>query len=162
MKYCLDSNIFIEAWNKHYAPHFAPEYWEILDQLAQEGVIFAPEEVKRELVRVEDALNQWVEARPHLFHKIDDAVQECVIEIFQTEKNQRLIQEGTSRSAADPWVVAHAMAENAVVVTKETYEDKSPKKVRIPNVCESMGVEWIDEFEFLKRVGIRFMATLNR
>lgn len=159
MKYCLDSNIFIEAWNKHYSPDLAPDYWEVIDQLAQEGTIFAPQEVKRELEAVDDGLSSWADQRPHIFKEIDSSVEANVIAIFQSEKNRRLLQEGKGHSGGDPWVIAHAMSEGAVVVTKESYEDKSPIKVRIPNVCENMDVEWIDEFEFLRRVGVSFGAT---
>lgn len=159
MKYCLDSNIFIEAWNKHYAPDLAPEYWEIIDELAKEGVVFATQEVKRELETVDDALSKWAAQRPHIFREINESVEGCLVAIFQSVKNRRLLQDGKGRSGGDPWVIAHAMAEGAIVVTKESYEENSPTKVRIPNVCENMDVEWIDEFEFLKRIGIKFTAA---
>ncbi|MEO5368615.1 MAG: DUF4411 family protein [Magnetococcus sp. DMHC-1] len=159
MKYCLDSNIFIEAWNKHYSPDLAPDYWKMIDQLAKEGVIFATQEVKRELELVDDKLSKWTGLRPHIFKEINRSVQENITLIFQSEKNQRLLQDGKGRSGADPWVIAHAMAEDAVVVTKESYEEKSPTKIRIPNVCENMEVEWIDEFEFLRRIGVTFSVT---
>ena len=29
-KYCLDTGIFIEPWNKYYSPQFTKGYWDIL------------------------------------------------------------------------------------------------------------------------------------
>ncbi len=35
-KYCLDTNFFIEAWNKYYSPEFCRSYWDVIDDLAKE------------------------------------------------------------------------------------------------------------------------------
>lgn len=46
MKFCLDTNVFVQAWNRYYAIDFAEPYWTKLDELAQAGTVFATEEVK--------------------------------------------------------------------------------------------------------------------
>ena len=66
------------------------------------------------------------------------------------------------RSLADPWLIAHAMEKNATVVTKENIESAmNSKRIRIPNVCKNMGIRCIDDFEFLREVGVRFSAKLG-
>lgn len=40
----------------------------------------------------------------------------------------------------DPWVIAHAMAQQACVVTKEKKQTAKTDRIRIPNVCEKMAV----------------------
>ncbi len=62
--YCLDTNVFIEPWNKYYSMSLCPDYWELIDSLAKEGVLFCTEEVCREIEKVDDGLNDWVHARP--------------------------------------------------------------------------------------------------
>ena len=53
-RYCLDTNVFIEGWNKYYSMGLCPGYWDILDKLAQEDLVFAPIEVKREIEKTDD------------------------------------------------------------------------------------------------------------
>ena len=159
MIYSLDTNVFIEAWNKYYAFEICPDYWDKLDQLAKGGIIFATEEVKRDIAKKDDNLYRWIESRDHLFRSINDYVQDCLRRIFETEAHRRLIDSSKFRSTADPWVIAHAMAENAVVVTKEKFETHSTKRIKIPNVCKAMGVECIDDFELIRRLGIKFSIS---
>jgi len=156
MKFCLDANVFIEAWNKYYAIDFAEGYWDTLDKLARDGTIFAPEEVKHEIWKTDDDLKAWMEPREYFFKPIDDRVIECLQRVYKDERNRRLVDSSKFRSLADPWVIAQAMAEGAVVVTKENYETNPTRRIKIPNVCESVGMECIDDFELIRRLNLRF------
>lgn len=159
--YCLDTNILIEGWTKHYAIDLCPDYWEILDRLAKENRIFCTMEVFREIEKADDGLAAWAEKRPHLFRELDEKVFECLQRIYHNPDSRRLVDSSKFRSVADPWVIAHAMAEKAVVVTKEGFETNRTNRVKIPNVCEDMGVPCIGEFEFVGRIGIRFRAQIG-
>jgi hypothetical protein len=58
-------------------------------------------------------------------------------------------------------VIAHAIYENATVVTKENKETAlNTKRIKIPNVCDNMGVRWINDFEFIQEIGIKFSCKL--
>lgn len=64
-------------------------------------------------------------------------------------------------SRADPWVIAHAIDKNATVVTKEEkISVVSSKRIKIPNVCDNMGVRWINDFEFIEEIGVKFKCAL--
>ena len=39
-KYCLDSNVLIQAWQKYYNPKYCPEYWDVLNELGKQEIIF--------------------------------------------------------------------------------------------------------------------------
>ncbi len=69
-----------------------------------------------------------------------------------------LVDDKKGRSLADPWVIAHAIAEKAIVVTTEML---ASKKIKIPDVCIDYKVPWIPEFEFAKKIGVRFTAKIN-
>ena len=155
-RYCLDTNVFVEAWTKYYSMDLCPGYWEILDALAQEGRIFSSIEVKREIENSEDDLHAWVKERPHFFHEVTEEVQQCLVQVLND--HGRLVDSTKQRSMADPWVIAHAMAENAVVVTKEEASG-SKKRIKIPDVCYNLGVPVMDDFEFLSEIGVRFDAS---
>lgn len=157
-RYCLDANVFIEGWNKYYSMDLCPTYWEILDQLAQQDRVFAPIEVKREIRQHDDALAKWINARPYVFREITIEVQEYLRQIMRGYN--RLVDSTRQRSIADPWVIAHAMAEKAIVVTKEMPAGPSSRRVKIPDVCSALNVPWIDDFQFAREIGIHFEAQL--
>lgn len=154
-QYCLDSNIFIQGWNTYYAPELCPSYWDVLDNLAATGVIFAPIEVKREIEKIQDSLHGWLKGRSYFFRDIDLEVQIVLRDILHNF--ERLVDTKKERSMADPWVIAHAKVSGAIVVTKESYST-SPTNIKIPNVCEALDVPWMNDFQFCREVGIRFEA----
>jgi predicted nucleic acid-binding protein len=158
-KYCLDTNVLIEAWNKYYSMSLCPEFWEILDDLARRGIIFCTMEVKKEIQKADDGLSNWVGTRPHIFKEVTEDVQANLRIIL--EKHGRLVDSSRGRSTADPWVIAHANSEKAVVVTKEGIEKTGSKRIKIPNVCIDLGIAWMDDFQFFNEVGMKFSAKLG-
>lgn len=161
-QYCLDSNVLIEAWNKHYSMDLSPQYWDFLDHLAHQKTVFCTREVKREIDKIDDGLSAWAKQRPYLFRDETDDVFRCVKAIFEQSENRRLVDSCGFRSAADPFVIAHAMSENATVVTKEAFEMNRTKRLKIPNVCHSLNVRCIDEFAFLREIGLHFNIHFDK
>ena len=155
-KYCLDTNVFIEGWNKYWSMDLCPQYWGILDELARKGTLFAPIEVKREIEKTDDSLKAWIAKRPHLFREIDMPVQDHLRKIMAS--HGRLVDSLKQRSIADPWVIAFALSENAVVVTKEM--PGSDKRIKIPDVCDAFKIPWMNDYEFAKEIGIKFTASM--
>lgn len=153
--YCLDTSALIQAWNTYYSPDLCPEYWDTIEELARRHRVFCTEEVRREIKKGDDDLFRWVKQRPFLFREVTPQVQENLRRILASHRE--LVDSKKDRSIADPWVIAHAMAENAAVVTKE---GTAPRKVKIPDVCHALGVECMDDFQFLREVGVRFSARL--
>ena len=77
-------------------------------------------------------------------------------------RHEKLVDNRKGRSLADPWVIAHAMDARAIVVTKEEkITAPSTGNIKIPNVCETMGVEWIDDFELIRRLQISFTCACS-
>ncbi|WKN41125.1 DUF4411 family protein [Tunicatimonas pelagia] len=159
--YCLDTNFFIEGWNKYYSPNFCSDYWDVIKDLGENGTIFVPHEVKKEIDKVDDSLKEWFVDKDFLVKQIDANVQNCLKQLYSNNKaHQYLANNIKGRSLADPWVVAHAMAEKAIVVTKEfSTSSKDQRKVKIPDVCRNMNIECIDDFEFIRRLNIRFKCV---
>jgi hypothetical protein len=87
----------------------------------------------------------------------------CLSAIYDADPlHEKLVDATHGRSLADPWVIAHAMDEGAIVVTKENEILGSSKKIKIPNVCKKMGVPCIDDFQFIREVGITFDCCLPK
>jgi predicted nuclease of predicted toxin-antitoxin system len=76
--------------------------------------------------------------------------------------HQLLVDNRKNRSLADPWVIAHAMKENACVVTKEEKIIASNSRtVKIPNVCQGMNVRCINDSDFVSEVNIEFSCRIR-
>lgn len=58
LKYCIDANVLIQAWQKYYSPKFCPDYWNILDELGNQGKILIPQMVQEEITRTDDDLSK--------------------------------------------------------------------------------------------------------
>ena len=59
-------------------------------------------------------------------------------------------------TGADGWLVAYALSKRRIVVTHEVLDPGIRRKVPIPNVCEAFGVSYLDTFEMLRQLGVRF------
>ncbi len=116
--YCLDANVLIQAWQKYYSPVLCPDYWKVLDGLGSEGRIFICQEVYDEIVRTEDDLSSWLKGSNIPVRKANESVIGSLKEIYKTPAHLKLVDNTKNRSLADPWVIAHAMDTNSVVVTK--------------------------------------------
>lgn len=162
-KYCLDANVLIQAWQKYYNPKFCPDYWKVLIELGNQGTIFIPEVVYEEITRTEDDLSKWLKGSKIPIKKISEPVTICLQKIYSNNPtHQNLVDNTKARSLADPWVIAHALHENATVVTKEEKVTAlSSNKIKIPNVCDNMGIKWINDFQFIDELDIKFKCSLT-
>lgn len=160
-KYCLDTNAFVEPWNKYYSIKLCSEYWEILNNLGQKGIVFCPDQVKREIDKIDDSLKDWLNSKPYFIRQETEEVQKYVRKILA--KFPYLISVGANRSMADPWVIAHAMAENATVVSKEYIANPSQRnsRIKIPDVCQHFKVNCINDIDFNGEIGIKFRASIS-
>jgi hypothetical protein len=161
--YCLDSNVLIEAWRKYYSPSICPEYWDVLNALGSSGQIFIPEEIRDEIIGTEDDLTVWLKGSSIPVRETTGAVTACWSRILDhDELHQYLVAESAGRSLADPWVISHALDAGAIVVTKEDFVPNPRKaKIKIPNVCHNMKIDCINDFQFVKALGIRFSCQLT-
>lgn len=160
--YCLDANVLIQAWQKYYSPKFCPDYWNILNELGHQQRIFIPEIVYQEIVRTEDDLSAWLKASKIPIRSIDEPVTRCLQAIYANNPlHKNLVDNTKTRSLADPWVIAHAINEKATIVTKEEKVTAiNSTKIKIPNVCDNMGVRWINDFELITELRVRFTCGL--
>lgn len=157
--YCLDANVLIQAWQKYYAPDLCPDYWNKLNELGNQGLLFIPSIVREEITRTEDELSKWIKDCDIPIRNVTESVARKLQEIYSANPHHKQLVDNTkNRSLADPWVIAHALDQGATVVTKEVkIIQSSSKRIRIPNVCDNMGVRWIDDFNLVRELGIQFL-----
>lgn len=146
MKYSIDSSSLITAWNTLYPPDVFAGVWSRLSSaIDDEGTIKITEAVYIELERQRDALFTWVNQRNTSFVvPFDSDIQEGVIAI-QTDYPS-LVDIENERDFADPFVIALAKMHSCTVVTEENLVGQQAKRLKIPNVCQGMGIAY---FNFL-------------
>jgi len=159
--YCLDSNVLIQAWQKYYSPKYCPSYWDILNELGSEDRIFIPSMVYDEIVKTDDDLSDWLKGSNIVAKPITSDVTQILKSIYAADPNHKhLVDSKKGRSLADPWVIAHAIKEDAIVVTKEEKVTAlNSNKIKIPNVYDNMGVNWINDYKMVEQLGLNFSCS---
>ena len=158
--YLLDANVFIEAHRRYYAFDLAPRFWKNLVEHAENGRVQSIDRVKWELEKEEDPLVAWATGDfAHAFASTDEQkVIEAYRRVMEWVQNQaRFADEEKAEFAAgaDGWLVAYARVHGCVVVTQEVAAPLA-KKPKIPDVCQAFTVSFIDTFEMLRQLGVRF------
>lgn len=152
MKYCLDTSALIEPWVRLYPPDVFPPVWRKLEELVGNGSLRAPVEVRRELERQSDALYEWACTSEALFVELDAAQAIKSKEIVNAFPN--LVKPNSTKSAADPFVIALAEVAGVPVVTYETKAKKTDAP-KIPNVCEARKVQVMSIVDVLRAESFR-------
>jgi hypothetical protein len=154
--------VLIQAWQHYYSPSICNDYWTILDELGQADRIFIPEEVFGEITNTEDELSEWLKKSSIPVRSTTSSVISRWQAILAANPDHKLLVDNIKgRSLADPWVVSHAMDAGATVVTKEQpLTAANSKRIKIPNVCDNMNIPWIDDFTFVRRIGLKFSCSI--
>lgn len=159
--YVLDANVFIQAARRYYAFDLAPRFWERLEHHTASGEVRSIDRVKGELERGKDELAEWV--KTHLRDAFASTDETDIIQAFSemmawvyasTQFSEAAKSEFAS--GVDGWLVAFARVKGCIVVTHEVLNPDIKRKVPIPNLCQAFGVTFIDTFEMLRRLGVRF------
>ena len=171
--YFADTSALISAWLERYPPELFGSVWRFIDELG--GRVKVIEEVRNEIGRHADdtvseegmqvnAMRSWlqnseVDTRLSLLSldKDDsDAVQQTIIRIvngWPSWHAVRRLNNTGSFGPADPWVIAYAYAYQGVVVSEEKPRASGRGDVKIPDVCEQLGVRHVNLLELFRVEG---------
>jgi hypothetical protein len=161
-RYWLDASVLIEAHLRSYPIGMADSFWEWMAGKVQAGYIVSPRRVYQEVAeneKHEDELAKWVKHRREkgLCVAPSKAVQGRVQEITEHVFAKYIFVEAWDFSkGADPWVIAHALEDQGIVVTKESDLHPNAQKARIPDVCDHFGVKCVNTLEMLKQLKAKF------
>lgn len=163
MQYLLDTNIFIQAKNIEYPFDVFPGFWDWLHRDLTAKSISSIKPIYTELVSGNDDLAEWIKNYNNhdYFLPVDDeATQEKFAEIANWVYSPDRVFKDTAKdeflNVADSWLIAKAAAYGLTIVTQERYDANCKKKILIPNVCQTFGVEWIDTIQLLRRLNVKF------
>lgn len=152
MTWCIDTSALVEPWTRLYPPDVFAPVWKELSAMAHEGLLIAPVEVKLELGRQQDSLYKWACDLDSFFIDEDRALVEK--QYIIVNEHPGLVKPNSTKSAADPWVIALAELRGIPVVT---YEDRARQNAapKIPNVCDRRGIATVRLVDVLRARGFR-------
>ncbi len=155
----LDANVLIRAHEDYYPVDRVPPFWEWIEQQAANGTVKMPLEIYSEIARATGLLSEWINSEEIkevllLDEEVDRTIFNGVIDrAYAPDLNDHELEE----AGQDPFLVAYALnASNRVVVTKEVSKiSKRRGRTKVPDACNTMGVRWINDFEFYRELDFR-------
>lgn len=151
MIYCIDTSAMIDAGNRHYPSDLFPAFWEKMDGLAGAGRLKAPPMLVEELEKRDEEWRKWVYDREAQIIVPPDAP------FLDNMKNvvHTYTQLGADpeRLTGDPFFISLSLTKGMTLLTSER-PNKGP--VKIPRVCEAVGVPTITLLNFMRQEGWRF------
>lgn len=153
-KYCFDSSVFMISWRIHYPYVPFASLWDRLVEIMKEGRIIVPKEVEKEILAGDDDLKYWFKANKYCVRPYTDDQIKIVSAIVN--KYPKVSQYHKDRPRhADPFIVALAKAEKAIVVTYEA-PNGSRDNPSITTLCQEYEIECCNMSGFFEREGINF------
>ena len=167
-RFLLDTNCFIEPCETFYPFCYAPAFWDALLRGHKAEMVFSLNEVKTEIL--DDEINNWIKKEDFpntFFQKITNVAVQKYAEIqnwvLQHPHFSLAEKSKFAERKADGYLVAYAKVHGMTVVTQEKLIiDSNTKKVKIPNICQQYDVEYVNLFEMLKQLKVRFILEENQ
>lgn len=161
MKYLLDANVFIQAKNLHYGLDFCPAFWDWIIESNQAGLVYSIDKIADEIHSGGDELTEWAESNgKSIFLSTDSDVISKLGEVSNWVKKQdfEVAAMNTFFQVADYYLIGHALAKEATIVTHEIPAD-SKKKIKIPNVCSGLNISFATPFAMLRKERAHFVLA---
>lgn len=160
--YLLDANILIEAKNRYYGLDFAPGFWDWLVQARTSGRVFSIEAIRQEIDGRQDDLSAWSKncgSELYLSPRASAAQYLARLSTWATTHTQ--YTEPAKReflASADYVLVAQAADLGFTIVTHETPAPNAKKRIKIPEACAAVGVQYCSPWRVLRSEGARFVS----
>lgn len=151
--YSFDTSSLLNGRRDLLPPGTFVSLWDSIESMIASGHIRCVDEVRHELAKREDSVHDWAKSQTELFVALTADVQVAAREVLTA--HPRLVGVGGGRNGADPFVIALARARDGVVVTEELLTGNI-EKPRIPDVCNAMGVRWLNLVRFVQEQGWTF------
>ena len=151
--YLLDANCFIER-HKQVPMDIFTGYWGWLAQPPDN--VRSIVAVYEEILEGNDSLCDWAKAQKEsLFIDNDYSRMSEVVEYAERHYAPFRVKEFLDR--ADAPLIAAALAQGATVVTYErAIQAHRDSRIKIPNVCDALGVPCLNLYAMLRTLGVRF------
>lgn len=158
MPYTFDTSALIHLfWPGNYDNEVVfGRLWASFNNIVEDEGIWSVREVYREIERGHGKLVKWAKEHKGIFLAPSEDERRFIRELFENPQYRQLVKIKSIKGGfpdADSFVIAQAKVKEYCVVTQEKWRKDAP---RIPNVCESYGIECVDLLGFMNREGWSF------
>lgn len=158
--YVIDSNSFIQAHRVYYPLDVAYSFWQKVKQLADAGKIISIDKVRDEIFDHNDELEAWCkENLPNSFFKDSSAsiLEYSQVTAWAISNNDhflpKALNEFLDADEADAFMVAFVLNDpNKVLVTQETSEPFRRNKVKIPDACIALNIQYLNVMDMFRQL----------
>lgn len=157
MLYLLDANVLIRAHEDYYPLDRVPQFWEWLEATGQAGIAKLPFEIYDEISQSDSPLAGWIKQQniKEALQFEEEATQAHIQQVIDDGYAPDLTDDEIEKIGRDPFLIAYGLVdEERVIVTKEVSKPSRQRANRhIPDVCETVGVNWSTDFSFFRDAG---------
>lgn len=156
--YLIDANILITPKNSMPMDLY-PTFWQRLSEALNTGKVFSCRKVKEEISNGNDELVSWCkEVLPSdFFIEEDEQIMAEYSWLMVWSQGSPIYFEPAKQEfaqVADAYLIATAAAKKMKIVTFETSEPNRRNKVKIPDACMAIGVEFCTLNDMLRDLQI--------
>ena len=161
-KYLIDTNIFIESANRHYAIDICPGFWDFLIKVSKLDNVKSIIQVYDEFTPDDERLETFRQNLKgnHFFLPVENITPESYSKVTITLIDMEYTQQAIANFSrhADYFLIALALQESYIIVTQEAKSGNNAKnQIKIPNVSEKLGIECVDVVKFLRDEKAKFI-----
>ena len=149
--YVFDTSSFRELF--HFYPRRFPTLWQAFHALIENERVLSVKEVLQEMSvgSSEHPDTKWAKSYKKIFKEPTVEEAKFIAEIFKVEHFQQSLEQKKLLKGgyfADPFIIASAKINSAIVVTQERAKQNGTK---IPNICDRFGVSCTNLEGFMER-----------
>ncbi|WP_204100586.1 DUF4411 family protein [Aggregatibacter aphrophilus] len=166
MQYLLDTNIYINFYDRAYRFEYFPSFWDAFEKVLNQYVVL-PKIVVEETNK-SDEFKKWLEDNfkgEYLNHKDyaeewGQIIQHIAQHPCYSDKALIDPRSWTHEKIADGWLIAIAKKDGLTLVTDEranpTLNAQNPSgAAKIPDIAKDFGIKCITMNEFFKEIGFK-------
>lgn len=165
-RFIIDSNILIESHRLDYDFDICPGFWDLMNKAFEAGIVIGHKKVLDELLGNEDALSEWLAGiDKDCFPKETEEELDIYLQLSKWARSREFtgaaIEEFETISYADPWICAKAKQLGVTLVTQEVSEPKAKARVKLPDACIAIGVNYCNKYVMLRELKARFELSAS-
>lgn len=166
MQYLLDTNIYINFYDRAYRFEYFPSFWDAFEKVLNQYVVL-PQIVVDEACK-SDEFNDWLGQNfngQYLNHKDyaeewGKVIQHIAQHSCYSDKALIDPRSWTHERIADGWLIAIAIKDGLTIVTDEranpSLNVQNPSSVvKIPDIARDFGIKCITMNDFFKEIGFK-------
>ncbi len=164
-KYLLDTNIYINFYDRYYRFDYFPSFWSRLQSVLNKEIVL-PDIVIQENYQ-DETFRDWLSLNfngaIYKHKECSDIWGEVIQHIakcnFYSEKALTNDKSWAREKIADGWLIAIAKKENLTIVSSETrnynLNEKQPNQSpKIPDIADDFGIRCIDMNTFFQEISL--------